>query len=184
MESQPGPDPTLEGSEGPQPSSKEISDITGAARQILTKNPDIAQWMMEHLRTHPGKVFLSEEFQTTAKPIEDQPRMEGVQEGTALQVPASKEAQIDPVGTEPGPRFMSFEQLQASPSTNPSPQRLGKSPLGRFKLAPRKGVVFSLEAVLETSPVQVRGEGTSSEPVQAGLGSPAEARVELVSRAG
>ena len=64
---------------------------------------------------------------------------------------------------------MSFEQFQANPSTNPSPRGFEKSPLGRFKLISKKGVVFSFEAVLETSPVEVRGEGTSSETVQAGF---------------
>ena len=82
---------------------------------------------------------------------------------------------------EPGPRFMNFERLRASPNTNPSPQGFGKSPLGRIKLTLKKGVVFSLEAMLETSLVQVRGEGTSLEPVQAGLGLPTKARAELVS---
>ena len=85
---------------------------------------------------------------------------------------------------EQRPRFMSFEQLQASPSTNPSPQGFGKSPLGRFKLILKKGVVFSLEATLDTSPVQVREEGMSLELIQAGLESPAEARVEPVSGVG
>ena len=39
-------------------------------------------------------------------------------------------------------------------------------------------------AVLETTSMQVRGEGTSSELIQAGLGSLAEAREEPVSGAG
>ena len=99
-----------------------------------------------------------------------------------MQGRASKEVQVDLVGVGPGPRFMSFEQPQASPSTHPSPRRLGKSPLERFKLIPKKGVGFSLEAALKTSLVQTKGEGTSSEPVQAYLGSLVEVRTGPVSR--
>ena len=40
------------------------------ARRILTKNPNIAQQMIEQLKAHPGKLLQSEEFQTVTKPIE------------------------------------------------------------------------------------------------------------------
>ena len=69
-----GPDPILEGSKGPQLSA-------ATTRQILTENPNIAHRMVEHLMTHPGKALQPEVFQTTAKPIGDQPWAEGVQEG-------------------------------------------------------------------------------------------------------
>ena len=106
---------------------------------------------MEHLRTRPGKALRPEEFQTIAKSVGDQPWAERVQEGTALQVPASKKAQVDSVGAEPGPKFMNFEQLQASLSSNWSPRGFGKSPLGRFKVTSKNRIIFSLEAALETS---------------------------------
>ena len=49
---------------------------TAVARQILTKNPDIAQRMMEQLMAQPGKPLRPEEFQTVAKPIEVQSQAE------------------------------------------------------------------------------------------------------------
>ena len=42
LKSQLGLDPTLEKSEGPQPPSKEVSDIRTSARLILTENLDVA----------------------------------------------------------------------------------------------------------------------------------------------
>ena len=50
-EFQPRSDPTPKESESPQPSSKNLDDMAVAARWIMIENPDIAQWMMEHLKT-------------------------------------------------------------------------------------------------------------------------------------
>ena len=101
-----------------------------------------------------------------------------------MQELASKEAQVDPVGAGLGPKFKSFEQLQASPSTNPSPRGFGKSPVRKVQAHPKKEIGFSLKIALETSPVQTRGEGTSLEPIQADLESLAEARKGPVSGIG
>ena len=51
LESQPGSDSTLEESKSPQPSSKNLDNMTATARQIITENFDITQRMMEHLKT-------------------------------------------------------------------------------------------------------------------------------------
>ena len=70
-ESQLEPDPTHEECGSPQPTI--LNDMVVAARRILSENLDIAQWMLEHLKLQPGKPLRPEEFQTMAKPIEDQP---------------------------------------------------------------------------------------------------------------
>ena len=110
----------------------------------MTKNHDIAQRMMEHLKTQPGRPLQSEEFQTTIKLIEDQPQAEGLQ---------------------------ILELALVSPSTCLSPQRFGKSPRGKFRLTSKRGVRFSLETTLKTLFVWTRGKGTSLESIQA-KGSP------------
>ena len=44
----------------------------------MTGNPDIAQRMMEHLKTQPGRPLRLEEFQTVNKLVKDQPWVERV----------------------------------------------------------------------------------------------------------
>ena len=67
--SQPEPDPTLEEGKSPQPLV--LNDMATASRRVLSKNPDIAQWMMEHLKSQLERPLQLEEFQATAKPIGD-----------------------------------------------------------------------------------------------------------------
>ena len=122
------------------------------ARQIMTENLDIAQWMMEHLKTQLERPLRLEEFQTATKSVENQPHVERVQ---------------------------ILEPALASPNTRPSPQRFGKSPRGKFQLTSKRGVGFFLGTSLETSPVWTRGEGTSFEPIQV-EGSLAGERIEPV----
>ena len=43
--------PTPKGSGSPPPTT--LNDMAVVARWILSKNPDIAEWMLEHLRTNP-----------------------------------------------------------------------------------------------------------------------------------
>ena len=76
-----------------------------------------------------------------------------------------------------------LEPTLASSSTRSSPQKFGKSPRGKFWLTPRRRVGFSLEVVLETLPVQTRGEETSSKPIQA-KELPVGVRAEPKSRSG
>ena len=53
--------------------------MIAAAKQIMTKNPDIAQRMMEHLKTQFRRPLQLEKFQIATKPVEHQPRAKGVQ---------------------------------------------------------------------------------------------------------
>ena len=76
--SQLGPNLTSEERESPQPSSKNLDNMAATTRPIMTENPDIAQRIMEHLKTQPGRPLRPEEFQTVTKSVEDQLRAEGV----------------------------------------------------------------------------------------------------------
>ena len=121
------------------PQSTALDNMAEAARQILAENPDIAEWMLEHLRTQPLVPLRPEDLVTLAKPIEVQPR-------------AAKTQSQDP--------------MVASPSNLSTPSKLRKSPTGKVMLTPRRGVGFSLGIAHETSSVKIRWEGTSSEPIQ------------------
>ena len=68
-ESQLEPDLTLEESESPQPLV--LDNMVVVARRVLSKNPDIAQRMMELLKSQPGRPLRPEEFQAATKLVQD-----------------------------------------------------------------------------------------------------------------
>ena len=115
--------------ESPQPTA--LDDMAATARRILSENLDIAQRMLEHLKSQFGKPLQPEKFPIAAKPIEDQPRAEKV---------------------------WIQELVVASPSNRLSSQKFGKSPRGKFLLIPRKGVGFSFGIAHETSLLQIKWE--------------------------
>ena len=125
--------------EGRSPQATFLDGMATAARRILSENPDIAQRMLEHLRMQPLVSLQPEDLVSLPKLVEDQPQVVEVQ---------------------------SQEAAEASPSTLSTPQRLRKLPKGKFLLTPKKGAGFFLGIAHETLLVQIRWEGTSSEPTQ------------------
>ena len=60
--------------EGGSPQATALDGMAAAARQILLENPDIAQWMLEHLRMQPLVLLRPEDLIMLLKPVEDQPQ--------------------------------------------------------------------------------------------------------------
>ena len=125
-ESEPEPESTQKASGSPQTTA--LDEMTATAKRILSENPDIAQWILDHWKVQPEVPLRPEEFQTLAKSVEGQP--------------PTVETQI-------------AEPTLASPSNRPTSQRLRKSPRGKFLLTPRRGVGFSLGIAHETSLLEI-----------------------------
>ena len=59
--------------ESKSPQTTTFDHMAATARHILAENPDIAQRMLEHLKSQPRVPLRPEELVSLAKPVEDQP---------------------------------------------------------------------------------------------------------------
>ena len=114
----------------------QLNDMAATAREILTRNTEIADRIMEYMRVRSLVPLCSEDLM---------PR---------------------PAGEHPSAQDEESQRVAvASPSTHSTPAFFRISPMEKFRLTSRKEVVFSLGLSQQTSSVQIGIEGTSSEPI-------------------
>ena len=113
-----------------------FDDMAAIVRQILAANPDIADFIKEHIRTQPLVPLQLENLVHLS--VGEQPQ--------AIEVESQRVA-------------------ETSPSTRSTPIFLRTSPMGKLCHIPRKEVGFSLGLLQQTSSVQIGFEGTSLEPI-------------------
>ena len=99
-ESEPELEPVLIPKGGGSPQATTLDGMAATVKQILSENLDIAQWMLEHLRTHLLVPLRLEDLVTLPIPVGDQSQ---------------------------ATKMLSQEPAEASPSNRLTPQRLRKS---------------------------------------------------------